>query len=264
MSQKLFDHLRAVYGFLDQVSPVTREFPAWTIEKGVAHQDYAGAHPKIKFRIGVDLTPGKKVSDLRNLSWKIETVLREFLRDGRFNSAADVRTVYETVGVGLTLKDYDTLTPSQKVNVSKGGYNSVRDACTNFEREVLQKIHQAGKLNDAYICVGDMGGPEEVSFLDRDGFYLRPPILLDFLCGKNTAGGPEDFGLRYSVKLGENESVFHEFNLSYNPEGRVLTIDDWGLWKLDNRRLRYLNPQPAAEQKAKEDSPLVKLLESFR
>ncbi len=267
--QGLVAHLTDLYSFLDRINPVNSDFPAWAIEKGRPHQCYPGTHPRLKFKIGVNLTPLPDVLDIlatRETAWNIEEVLRQKLPDGGFYCADDVRKVYEVTECGLIFPEYDLLEKEQKdsLTVSKIEYNALRETHSKTATAFLKKIRDAGKLHDAYIAVGDMGGPEEKSFFDQKGFYLRPPVLLNFLSGKNRDGGPEDFGLRYSVELRENESAFHEFNLKYNPKGKVLTIEDWGLWKLDNKRRIYLNPQPPAEHKVREDSPLVKLLESFR
>lgn len=264
--QSLVAHLMEVYSFLDRMNLVNREFPAWTIEKGVAHKNEAGTHPHLKFRIGVSLHPWQNIVEAREAGWNIEQGLRQKLPDGRFYCADDVRKAYEVTECGLTFPEYASLEKGQRdlLTVSEIEYNSLRETHSKTATAFLKKIRDAGKLQDAYIVEGDMGGFEEVSFFDQQGFYLRPPILLNFLSGENRSGGPEDFGLRYSVELGENEPAFHEFNLKYNPGGKVLTIEDWGLWKREKDVLKYLDPQPPAEQKVKENSPLVKLLESFR
>ncbi len=266
MDEKLVAQLRKVYGFLEDITPETRDFPAWTIEKGIPHQSWAGEHPRIEFKVEVDLTGGMDVSVLRDLSWKIEKTLRNSLQKETFSSPADVRKVYESSGIGLTLKKFDLLEPSQQdtLKILEGPCGVIRNTCIAFERDVLHKVYAAGKLNDAYIWVGDVGSPEEVSFLDPKGFYLRPPILLDFLCGKNTAGGPEEFGFSYTVELGKDELAFNLMDMEYSPKSKVLTIGDWGLWKREKGVLKYLNPQPPAEQKINENSPLLKLLEAYR
>jgi hypothetical protein len=265
MDKKLLTHLKKVYGFLEEITLETRDFPAWTIRKRRPHQS-AETHPSIKFEIAVNLHPWSDIIAVREAAWDIEIGLRQKLQDGRFHSADDVRKVYEVSEGGLALPEYDLLEKKQRdlLKVSKTEYDSLREIHSGVATAFLKKILNAGKLDDAYIVEGDMGGPEEKSFFDPKGFYLRPPIFLNFLSGKNEGGGPEDFGLRYSIELKENEPAFHEFNLKYNSENRVLTIEDWGLWKLDDRCIKYLDPQPSIEQKIREDSPLVKLLEAYR
>ncbi len=233
--------------------------------KKVCGQSRAEEHPRIEFKVGVDLTGGADVSVLRDLSWKIEKTLRKSLQKETFSSPADVRKVYESSGIGLTLKKFDLMEPSQQdtLKTLKGSCGVIRNTCIAFERDVLHKVYAAGKLDDAYIWVGDVGSPEEVSFLDQKGFYLRPPVLLDFLCGKNTAGGPEEFGFSYVVELGKDEPTFYLMDVEYSPKSKVLTIGDQGFWKREKGVLKYLNPRPPAEQKIKENSPLVKLLEAY-
>lgn len=265
MNQELLAHLKKVYDFLEEINPENRDFPAWTIGKGVAYKNEAGTHPHLKFRIGVQLSHWPNVLATRDAAWNIEKALRQKLPYGDFHCADDVRKAYEVTECGLIFPEYNQLemVGGDLLTVREIEYNSLRETHSKAATTFLQKIRDAGKLHDIYIWEGGMGGHEENSFFDPKGFFLRPPVFLNFLSGDNCCGGPEDFGLSYEIMLG-NEPAFHKFNLRYNPGGGVLTIEDWGLWKLDNKCTIYLNPQPPVEQKLKEDSPLLKLLEAYR
>lgn len=270
--KSLVEHLRDVYGLIDEITPESGDYPSWTIENGVPYSHIAGTHPTIKFNVGVDLVHGAgegRLRRLREVARTIERILRNFLPDQTFNSRADIHTVYDAIGAGLTLKKYESLPPAEKDALNHWAifpeeYDSVKETCTNFEVHLLQKIKNAGNLADAYVWTGGRGSPEELSFYDKDGFYLRPPVLFNFLNDANGSGGPEKIGLNYAVTLGD-EQVFHQMELRYLPQRKVLTIEDCGLWKPDEKNItRKINPQPTPEQKATINSPLVRLLESFR
>lgn len=210
------------------------------------------------YELPLDLTNELDMESLRTKAWDFEIVLRNFYRRAEesspgpfstrraaslFWSGDSISWVYHLKNGGLTLRPFENLEQGvvDKMPMSREDYDSIQNVCNKFTDTVLTKMYTIGKLNDnfvgrlddAFICVGDMGGPEEVSFKNEYGFYLKPGNVLNFLCGDNGDGGPMELYFRYNLcRYDDKNPKFQELELQYDPVKKMVKVQDIGFYKM--------------------------------
>lgn len=223
------------------------------------------------FHVEKDLIADLNIENLRTKAWDLEWTLRKhYSKHGQvysFKTAEDVFRVYELSGIGLTFRSLENLDEDLRNRnesiTNEANYNVLRKLCNGFTKNVLKNMSNVGNLQDAFILVGGLGSPEEASFKVDRSFYLRPPNVLNFLYGHNCSSGPMELYFKYNVPS-FSEEIFQEVECKYDPVNKVLIFNDLGYYRLKEKDFRLMNPQPSTERRVNNETPLVKILESYQ
>jgi len=293
----VIDYLRQVYEALAEKDRVTS-----AAGLGLAVNDFVETFPPLNLKLertdnemgqvalSIPLSFGKhNFMELRDITATISGTMREIYKreeclskepfaklgaggwftPSPWSSPEGLRWVYDFVEGGLTLRPEEKLETGllaaiREKGVSSENYQQIRQTCLDFKDKVLAKMWAAGKLDKAFIFVG-FHEPEESEFNDSYGSFLTPLTTMETLAGKNTGGGPAELFFRYDIPpCNLHRSVYQEMKVTYDAEKEVLLVEDVGIWKKrEDGALIFMKPQPSLETRINENSPLVKIVQSY-
>ena len=173
----------------------------------------------------IDLTKDLDMQDLRGKTWEFQEVLADHFGQDVFRSLEGLAQIFDSSEGGLTLRGYDHTFQYRRATddvMTFSDYESIRNLCTGFNKEVLTKMKDAGDLVGAYLLYG-FHTPQQASFFTPEtDFFLRPVNAMNFLCGKNKDGGPVEFYFNYKL----NKHPFKkEVKLVYAPDMCLVRVE---------------------------------------